>query len=404
MTAFRPVPATGFMPLAAVFDLDHTLIAGDATIGWTEYLYERGVVTDPVFREINERMKASYHAGTLDIAAWLREAVPAYSGLDEAERNLGGFDTKAREYWGIGPIRSERRTNLGDSSRRGSNTSAILHPTDEAPCRRRSGSAKRTDRISKDRLTMMFKKVFAAAASALAIAAFAGNAMARDTLRVGTEPTFAPFEFLDTKTQEFSGFDIDLIKAVADKAGYDVKVMNMGFDALIPALSAGTIDVIASGISITEERQKKVDFTSPYYQSGLSYLVRKADAEKIKTFADLKGKTLAVQIGTTGAAYAKNVEGARVSAFNTTSEAFMDLNVKNADAVVLDRPVLAYFLKTKPRVAKNLQLSTEIADAEHFGFAVKKGNAELLQKLNAALEELKKSGEFAKIEDKWFAK
>ena len=225
---------------------------------------------------------------------------------------------------------------------------------------------------------MMFKKVFAAAASALAIAAFAGNAMARDTLRVGTEPTFAPFEFLDTKTQEFSGFDIDLIKAVADKAGYDVKVMNMGFDALIPALSAGTIDVIASGISITEERQKKVDFTSPYYQSGLSYLVRKADAEKIKTFADLKGKTLAVQIGTTGAAYAKNV--------------------------VLDRPVLAYFLKTKPRVAKNLQLSTEIADAEHFGFAVKKGNAELLQKLNAALEELKKSGEFAKIEDKWFAK
>ena len=251
---------------------------------------------------------------------------------------------------------------------------------------------------------MMFKKVFAAAASALAIAAFAGNAMARDTLCVGTEPTFAPFEFLDTKTQEFSGFDIDLIKAVADKAGYDVKVMNMGFDALIPALSAGTIDVIASGISITEERQKKVDFTSPYYQSGLSYLVRKADAEKIKTFADLKGKTLAVQIGTTGAAYAKNVEGARVSAFNTTSEAFMDLNVKNADAVVLDRPVLAYFLKTKPRVAKNLQLSTEIADAEHFGFAVKKGNAELLQKLNAALEELKKSGEFAKIEDKWFAK
>ena len=243
---------------------------------------------------------------------------------------------------------------------------------------------------------MMFKKVFAAAASALAIAAFAGNAMARDTLRVGTEPTFAPFEFLDTKTQEFSGFDIDLIKAVADKAGYDIKVMNMGFDALIPALSAGTIDVIASGISITEERQKKVDFTSPYYQSGLSYLVRKADAEKIKT--------LAVQIGTTGAAYAKNVEGARVSAFNTTSEAFMDLNVKNADAVVLDRPVLAYFLKTKPRVAKNLQLSTEIADAEHFGFAVKKGNAELLQKLNAALEELKKSGEFAKIEDKWFAK
>ena len=120
---------------------------------------------------------------------------------------------------------------------------------------------------------MTFKKVFVTASAALAIAAsFAGNAMARDLLHVGTEPTFAPFEFLDTKTREFSGFDIDLIKAVADKAGYDVKIMNMGFDALIPALSSGTIDVIASGISITEERQKKVDFTTPYYQSGLSYL------------------------------------------------------------------------------------------------------------------------------------
>lgn len=87
MTTFRPIPSTGFMPLAAVFDLDHTLIAGDATIGWTEYLYERGVVTDPAYREINERMKASYGAGTLDIAAWLREAVPAYSHLDKDRRN-----------------------------------------------------------------------------------------------------------------------------------------------------------------------------------------------------------------------------------------------------------------------------------------------------------------------------
>ena len=252
---------------------------------------------------------------------------------------------------------------------------------------------------------MTFKKVFVTATTALAIAAsFAGNAMARDLLHVGTEPTFAPFEFLDTKTREFSGFDIDLIKAVADKAGYDVKIMNMGFDALIPALTSGTIDVIASGISMTEERQKKVDFTTPYYQSGLSYLIRKDSADKIKGFEDLKGKRLAVQIGTTGAEYAKGVEGAKVASFNTTSEAFMDLNARNADAVVLDRPVLAYFLKTKPKVAKHLQLSADVADAEYFGFAVKKGNTELQQKLNAAFDELKKSGEFDKIQDKWFAK
>lgn len=86
MTIFRPVPATGFIPLAAAFDLDHTLIAGDATIGWTEFLYEKGVVADPVFREINRRMKVRYSAGNLDYSGWIREAVPAYSGLDEGER------------------------------------------------------------------------------------------------------------------------------------------------------------------------------------------------------------------------------------------------------------------------------------------------------------------------------
>ena len=82
----------------------------------------------------------------------------------------------------------------------------------------------------------------------------------------------------------------------------------------------------------------------------------------------------------------------------------MDLNAKNSHAVILDRPVLAYFLKTKPKVAKQLQLSDEVADAENFGFAVTKGHTELLNKLNAALDEMKKSGEFDKIHGKWFAK
>ena len=251
---------------------------------------------------------------------------------------------------------------------------------------------------------MMFKKVFAAAASALAIAAFAGNAMARDTLRVGTEPTFAPFEFLDTKTQEFSGFDIDLIKAVADKAGYDIKVMNMGFDALIPALSAGTIDVIASGISITEERQKKVDFPSPYYQSGLSYLVRKADAEKIKTFADLKGKTLAVQIGTTAAAKAKDIKDAKVQTFNNAGDAILELANGGCEAVINDKPVTDYILTQQPRLAKKVVHLPDMLSADDFAMVVAKDRPELAAELNAALKALKENGEFDKLMMKWFGK
>ena len=249
---------------------------------------------------------------------------------------------------------------------------------------------------------MQLKKFVLCAAATAAVALSASVSHAAEILRVGTEPTFAPFEFLDTKTKDYSGFDMDLIRAVGKQAGYDVKIMNMGFDALIPAVMTGNIDVIAAGVSITPERQKRVDFTTPYYTSGLSMLVHKDAAAKYKTFDDLKGQHLAVQIGTTGAEAAKDIEGAKVSAFNTTSEAFLDLLSNNSVAVVLDRPVLAYYLKMQPKSAETLTIPPYIADAEQMGFAVKKGNKELLEKLNKAYAELQASGEVEKIYKKWF--
>ncbi|BBF23981.1 basic amino acid ABC transporter substrate-binding protein [Sutterella megalosphaeroides] len=249
----------------------------------------------------------------------------------------------------------------------------------------------------------MKKFVLGACAAALMSTALSGAALARDLLRVGTEPTFAPFEFLDTETKQFAGFDMDLIRAVADKAGYDVEILNMGFDALIPALMTRSIDVIAAGLSITEERAKRVDFTKPYYTAGLSMLVRKGDAQKYPDFKALENQRIAVQIGTTGADTAKDIKGAKVAAFNTTSEAFMDLATGNSAAVVHDRPVLAYFLKTQAKSAGTMQLQPEILDAQSYGFAVRKGNKELLEKLNKAYDELVASGEVQKIHDKWFA-
>ena len=152
---------------------------------------------------------------------------------------------------------------------------------------------------------MQFKKIVLCACAAATLAIGAAAAQARDLLRVGTEPTFAPFEFLDTQTKDYTGFDMDLIRAVGQKAGFDVQILNMGFDALIPALMTGNVDVVAAGVSITPERQKRVDFTTPYYTSGLSMLIHRTDAEKFKTFDDLKNQRLAVQIGTTGADKAK---------------------------------------------------------------------------------------------------
>ncbi len=253
----------------------------------------------------------------------------------------------------------------------------------------------------------MLKKLLLSATAAVAMTtAMMGSALAysHDVLRVGTEPTFAPFEFLNTKNNQITGYDIELIKVIGQKAGYEVEVMSMGFDALIPALATGQIDVIAAGMSVTEERSKKVDFTTPYYESGLSYITLKRNADKFPTFESLKGQTVSGQIGNTGVDYAKKVLKSKVLTFNTTSEAFMDLSSGNSSqAVVLDRPVLAYFLKTKPQQAKHFQLGKEIADAEWYAFAVKKGNKELLDKLNKAYDELKKEGVIQQIHDEWFA-
>ena len=131
---------------------------------------------------------------------------------------------------------------------------------------------------------------------------------AKEELIVGTEPSFAPFEFPEKDSKEFTGFDMDLIRALAKEMGYKkCTIKNMGFDALIPAINAGNLDVSIAGFSITEERKKQVIFSQPYYKSGLAFVVRK-DVNDVKKFEDLQGKTIAVQLGTTGALYGEKLK------------------------------------------------------------------------------------------------
>jgi len=239
------------------------------------------------------------------------------------------------------------------------------------------------------------------AAAALAAAFFAGTVQA-EALRVGTHPTFAPFEFMDSQSRTYVGFDMDLIREIGKRAGYEVELVNMGFDGLIPALFTGTIDVVASGITITEERKKKVDFCEPYYEAGQGLLVRTKDATKYTDLKSLEGKTIGVQIGTTGADLAKGISGARIKAFNTGAEAFMDLKMGGSQAVITDRPVIGYFMVQNPRAAKGLTQQKVRLDAEYFGFAVKKGNAKVKNAIDAALKSMKDDGSYQKIYKKWF--
>lgn len=238
-------------------------------------------------------------------------------------------------------------------------------------------------------------------ACALVAVAATGAAYAK-TIHVGTNAEFAPFEFMDPDTKQITGFDMDLIKAVIAATGNKAEIINMGFDGLIPAIRTNTIDVAAAGMTITPARMKQVNFSDPYYQSGLTILIKKTDLGKVKGIKDLEGKTICAQIGTTGSMTAKTVKGAKVKDFNGAPEAFMELINGGCSAVINDKPVTEEFLKKKPSDA--VTMLPEVLDAEYYGFAVNKNNKKLVKDINAALKKLKANGEYAKIYAKWFGK
>lgn len=221
---------------------------------------------------------------------------------------------------------------------------------------------------------------------------------ADQTLRIGTEPTFAPFEFTDSKNRVM-GYDIDIINAIAKEEGLTVEIVSMPFDGLIPALMTSQIDAAIAGITITEERAKKVSFSEPYYNSGLSAVILKENQEQFKKLADLKTSRICGQIGNVGVDYAKELSG-NVAAFNTHPEAFMELKAKGCSAVITDRPVNQYFL-AQQKDDSYVEIP-ELADAAQFGIAVKKSNDELLKKIDDGLQKIRDKGIFKEIHMKWF--
>ena len=218
-------------------------------------------------------------------------------------------------------------------------------------------------------------------------------------LKVGTEPTFAPFEFQKEGSKEFDGFDMDLIRAIGKQMNMKVEILNMGFDALIPAINAGNIDLAIAGMSITPDRQKAVDMSDPYYVSGLVVVVGKDNAA-VKSVNDLNNKGIAVQIGTTGAERAAKVPGAKVKNFNTNAEVFLELKNKGVEAVIIDKPVAEYFLATGGG-KDYAKIVGDTMEAESYGISLKK-NSPLTKEINKALLDLKKNGEYDKLYTKWF--
>jgi len=219
-------------------------------------------------------------------------------------------------------------------------------------------------------------------------------------LVVGTSADFPPFEYKDPQTGEIVGFDIELIKLIAKKIGYDkVEIKDMDFDSLIPALDAGQIDVAIAGITITDKRKQQVDFSIPYWSADQAVVIRKGSGITINDVKDLYGLNIGVQSGTTGAIYVEEHvgENATIKEYPTYIEALQALITGQIDAIVVDTPVAQRFTQQY-----DVEIAHVFETGEQYGIAVKKGNTDLLNKINDALQQIMNSEDWNKLIEKYF--
>jgi arginine/lysine/histidine/glutamine transport system substrate-binding/permease protein len=226
---------------------------------------------------------------------------------------------------------------------------------------------------------------------------FTNGSTAGKTLTVAVEPTFPPFEF-QSATGELQGFDVDLIQAIADKAGFKVKYQNMPFAGMIPALQTQTVDAAVAAMTITAERVKIISFSRPYFKSGVAIATR-TDNQNITNFDSLKNKIIGVQIGTTGALKAKNIPGAEIRTFNDSPLTLQALINGNVDAVLNDQVVILYGIKSGN--LKRLKVVSSLLTEEFYGIPTPKGSPNL-DLINQGLATVLKNGTYAKIYQKWF--
>jgi glutamine transport system substrate-binding protein len=216
---------------------------------------------------------------------------------------------------------------------------------------------------------------------------------------VGVDTTYPPFEYQEDG--EMKGIDIDLINAIAEDQGFEIKIEAMDFSGIIPAMQAGELDIGMGGMSITEERKKTVDFSDPYFESGLSLVVAKDNSE-ITSIEDLEGKTIAVKNGTTGANYAtenKDEYGYEIIQVKDSTSMFQEVSNGSADALLEDYPVIMYAIATSDL---ELKVAGDKLNGDNYGISVLKGkNDELLKKINDGLANLKENGKYDEIISKY---
>ncbi|MDD4701203.1 MAG: basic amino acid ABC transporter substrate-binding protein [Desulfovibrio sp.] len=233
----------------------------------------------------------------------------------------------------------------------------------------------------------------------LTLALLCGQAVAAEKYIVATDCTWPPMEFLDENKQPV-GFDVDFITAVGKAAGFEVDVRNIAWDGIFGGVATGQYDIVAAATTITPERQKQFDFSDPYYEVAQAVVL--PAGKSIKSLEDLKGKKVGGQIGTTGVfVIRKSGVPVDLKEYDDVGLAIQDMLGGRIDAVICDDPVAMYYANKKADTAGKLNLAFKTDEKEYYGFTVRKGRKDLVEKLNKGIKEVKASGVEAKLLEKW---
>lgn len=217
------------------------------------------------------------------------------------------------------------------------------------------------------------------------------------TLTVGSDIPYPPFE--QGQPPDYTGFDIDLIDAIANKLGVDTKIVDTSFATIFADQQAGKFDVVASSTTITPARSNRVTFSDPYFNADQSLMVQKGgDLQSVDQITS--DTIIAVQEGTTGQAYAEDKTDAQVQAYPAIGTAFNAVQSGQADGVINDFPVSAYALRKYP----DLDVPEQIPTGEKYGFPMQQDNTALIDAVNGALGDLMADGTYETIFKKWFEK
>lgn len=219
--------------------------------------------------------------------------------------------------------------------------------------------------------------------------------LSKDALYVGTNAEFAPFEYMEK--DEIVGFDIDLINKIGEKIGKEIKIKNIAFDGLLPALQAKKIDLIIAGMTVTPERENFVNFSDNYFIANQVIIVPENNND-IKTLDDLKGKKTGVVLGYTGDLIISKLPEVEKIQYNSAPMTIMALTSGKIDAMILDSaPAESYVQKNK-----GLKIVKVDAEEEKYAIATSKDNVKLVEEINNALKEIKSEGTYDELIIKYF--